>query len=187
VAGQPTVTETNNLLAPVTAFFNGFSVYRANGVGTTTGTRVLYWAESWWTKPTFDANHKPLTKGFFNTDPLIIAAASSTSTAGSATGGLPPQLACVVSWRTATSGRSGRGRTYLGNLGGAAQSGGVILAAAVTSINTASTTLISAVHAISAGGGLADLGVWSPTKGVVRPVLSGAADSTWDTMRSRVK
>jgi hypothetical protein len=185
VNGQPLVSEANNLVNAVNAFYNGFTAYRQGTM--TTGTRVLYWLESWWTKPTFDANHKQLTKGFFNVPPTIVAATSATCTTGSGGGAIPPQLASVVSWRSATSGRSGRARTYLGNLGSAAQTGSIVTGTAVAAINTAASTLITAIHAITAAGAAADLGVWSPTKGWILPILSGASDGTWDTMRSRVK
>src|SRR4051812_7120396 len=187
VNGQPLISECNTIINAVNAFYTGFAGYRASGSTVTTGTRVLYFQEQWWTKPTFDANGKLLTKGKFNTEPFIMASASASSTVGSGNTGLPPQLACVVSWRTSTSGRSGRGRTYLGNLGTAAQNFSTVTAAAVSQFNTSATTPISAIHAITAAGALADLGVWSPTKGLIRPILTGASDATFDTMRSRVK
>jgi hypothetical protein len=187
VINQPLVSEGNSLLATVKAFYDAQATWRVTGTTVVTGSRVLYWHETWWTKPTFDANHNQLTKGFFNTEPFIMATTPNTSTGGSGGASIPPQLASVVSWRTATSGRSGRGRTYLGNLSNAAQSVGTVTPAFVIAVNTAAGTLITAVAAITAAGSAAALGVWSPTKGVIRPILSGSTDATFDTMRSRVK
>jgi hypothetical protein len=187
VNGMPLTSEANSLVNAVKAFYDGHTAYRPGGTSVVTGTRVLYWLESWWTKPVGKPGNPGYVKGFFNTPPFIVPATSASSTAGTGSGNLPPQLATVVSWRTATSGRSGRGRTYLGNLSGSAQNGAVVTAAAVTAINTAATTLISAIAAITAAGAPAKLGVWSPTGGVIREILTGASDATFDTMRSRVK
>jgi hypothetical protein len=187
VNGQPLVSEANALVTAVSNFFNGFTAYRSAGTASTTGTRVLYWLENWWTKPVGRVGQPGYVKGFFNTPPTIVNATPATCTVGSGSGAIPPQLASVVSWRTATSGRSGRGRTYLGNFAGAAQTGAVITGPAVTGINTAAATLITAVHAITAAGAAADLGLWSPTKGWILPILTGSSDQTFDTMRSRVK
>jgi hypothetical protein len=185
--GQPLVSEMNTVLGAFKAFYDSLAAYRPTGSTVVTGSRVLYFLENWWTKPTFDANHKLLTKGFFNTEPVIQGATPVTSTAGTGGTQIPPQLASVVSWRTATSGRSGRGRTYLGNLAAAAQQVNIVAAAFVTAANTAATTLISAVNGIQSAGFPSQLCVWSPTKGGVRQILSGSMDGTFDTMRSRVK
>jgi hypothetical protein len=99
---------------------------------------------------------------------------------------MPNQLASVVSWRTVLSGKSGRGRTYLGNFGTSAQVGNLIVSGAVTAINNAVTALITAVDAVAVSSGSPQLAVWSPTKGWVYPIITGASDTVWDTMRSRV-
>jgi len=187
VNGQPLVTEANNIVNAVKAFYDALAAYRPTGSTVVTGSRVLYFQEQWWTKPTLDANGNQLTKGKFNTDPFIVAATSATSSAGTGGTQIPPQLASVVSWRTATAGRSGRGRTYLGNLASAAQQVNIVASAFVTAANSAAGTLITAIAAIQAAGAPAALAVWSPTKGVLRPILSGSMDATFDTMRSRVK
>jgi hypothetical protein len=93
----------------------------------------------------------------------------------------------VVSWRTSYSGRSGRGRTSLGNFGAAAQTANQVAGAFVNAVNTAAGTLITAVSALTAGGGSVLPVIWSPTLGIARTILTGAMDSTFDTMRSRVK
>jgi hypothetical protein len=188
VPTSPSVAEANAILGPFKAFIDSTAAYRSGGTVPVTGSRVLYWPESAWTKPVIDpVTHKVTTKGYFNAEPVIIGATPATSTAGTGTGFIPPQLASVVSWRTATSGRSGRGRTYLGNISQNAQSGSLILAGFVSAVNTAATTLITAVRALSVGGTPPYLCVWSPTKGTTREVLSGTMDATFDTMRSRVK
>jgi hypothetical protein len=188
VPGQPLVSECNAILAPFKTFWDSIAAYRNSSTSVQTGSRVLYFLESWWTKPVGRPGAAGYVKGFFNTPPVIVAATPSNSINGTGGSPVPQQLASVISWRTSTSGRSGRGRTYLGNLAAAAQSGPVITAAFVTAVNSGCTTLISSVGALPvAPGGNAKLGVWSPTVGVCREILTGSTDATWDTMRSRVK
>jgi hypothetical protein len=109
VPTSPSVAEANAILGPFKAFIDSTAAYRSGGTVPVTGSRVLYWPESAWTKPVIDpVTHKVTTKGYFNAEPVIIGATPATSTAGTGTGFIPPQLASVVSWRTATSGRSRR-------------------------------------------------------------------------------
>lgn len=186
-ASQPTITEANAVIAAVNAFYNGFTAYRVNSTNSITGSRVLYAVESAWQKPTFDANGNVLTKGKWTTEPVILGVTPTTSATGTGGAQTPPQLASVISWRTAVSGRSGRGRTYLGNLGASAQNGAFVAGAAATAINTAAATLLTAIAGVAGAAGPYNLGVWSPTKGRIQPILSGVSDNTFDTMRSRVK
>jgi hypothetical protein len=188
VPSQPTVAETNSILAPFKAFFDSQNIYRTTGTNPVIGSRVLYWAESWWTKPVGRPGGVGYVPGRFNTEPLIIGATPVTSTVGSGGALQPPQLASVVSWRSAVSGRSGRGRTYLGNLAAGAAASDKLSASFVTTVNTAAATLITAVKAVTVGGAsTVAFTVWSPTKGLCRDILSGFTDVTWDTMRSRVR
>jgi hypothetical protein len=191
VAGSnvnPTTADGNTILAPFKTFYDAHAAYRTNATSFTIGSRMLWFLESWWVKPVIDPiTHKVTTRGYFTTEPVIVGATALSSTTGSGGAGLPPQLASVVSWRSTVSGRSGRGRTYLGNLAASAMSGATVAAAAVTAVNNASTALITAVNGLAPPSGPCHMAVWSPTKGVAREIISGAMDSTFDTMRSRVK
>jgi len=186
-SGIPILAEMNSLLGVVKTFHDATAPYRKNAAGPVIGTRVIYFQEGWWTKPVKDANGNVTAKGFFNTEPTIVAATPVTSVVGTGGVDIPPQLASVVSWRTATAGRSGRGRTYLGMLGTASMTASNISSAFQTALNTAAGNLISQVKALSLQGQPPYLGVWSPTRGVIREVLSGSMDATFDTMRSRAK
>lgn len=188
VPSTPTAGEANSILTPFKNWYDGHAGYRLQSSTVIIGTRVLYWPESAWTKPVQDpVTHKITTKGYFNTEPLVIGATPQTTALGAGGTAIPPQLASVVSWRTATAGRSGRGRTYLGNLGASAQTNALVTSGFVTAMGTSSATLITAVRAVSVSGTPAYLCVWSPTKGTTREILSGFMDATFDTMRSRVK
>lgn len=186
-SAQPTPTESNAILATLKTFFDALAAYRAVGSTVVTGTRVLYFDQAWWQKPTFDANGKLLTKGKFTTEPIIVGATPNTSIAGTGGTPLPGQLAACLSWRTSVSGRSGRGRSYLGNWGSAAMTGSGVTAGCVGAVNSGAGTLLTNITAVTGTDGPFYLSVWSPTKGVIRPILTGATDSVFDTMRSRVK
>src|SRR4051794_33919894 len=71
---QPSGSEVNPALTAVKAFFDAVGPYRKNAAGPVIGTRVLFFAESWWTKPTFNPDHSVNTPGKFNTEPIIIGA-----------------------------------------------------------------------------------------------------------------
>lgn len=181
-------TDANNVLAAMKPFYDAYATYRTTGVAFTIGSRVLIQDTANWIPPTFDSNRRQLTKGRWASPPTILGATPVTSTAGSGGSALPPQLANVVSWKTANAGRSARGRTYLGGLAGNAASGGIVLGAFVVAMNTAAAALIAAVKAVTlAGGGNPYLACWSPTRGEVREILTGSNDGTFDTMRSRAK
>lgn len=190
VAGSntnPTTADGNAILAPFKTFYDAHAAYRTNATSFTIGSRMLWYLESWWVKPVFDSSGNLVTRGHFTTEPVIVGATALASTTGSGGAGLPPQLASVVSWRTTVSGRSGRGRTYLGNLAAAAMTGAQVAPAMVTAVNNASSALITAVNALAPPSGPCHMAVWSPTKGIAREIISGAMDATFDTMRSRVK
>jgi hypothetical protein len=182
-----TLSEANSVLAPFKTFYDAFASQRATGSSVTIGARVLMADPLQWQKPVGSPGKPGYTPGKWLTEPVITPATPLTSTAGSGGLALPPQLASVVSWRTVVSGRSGRGRTYLGNLGANMQVGSQIQSSSVTTINNAAAALIAAVSALTPASGPVKLCIWSPTKGVIRDVLTGASDTTFDTMRSRVK
>jgi hypothetical protein len=82
-------------------------------------------------------------------DPPDILPVSSTAVPGSsgATSD-PPQIAMVVTWRTAFAGRSFRGRTYLGPLHSASTAGGSFGSSMHDPVQTAATALIAAILGI---------------------------------------
>ncbi len=95
----------------------------------------------------------------------------------------PPQLAAVMSWRTALAGRSFRGRTFLGPLNLAALSSGALVGAFYSAANTAAATLITNVKTVTtAGYGLC---VHSDHLALDTLITSGNMDPKVDTLRSR--
>jgi hypothetical protein len=81
--------------------------------------------------------------------PVYVPSTSQTVNGINGTGYLPPQIAVVVSWRTLTATRHGRGRTYLGPLAAAMDGGdGKFSSVNLANAQTASTALIAAIKAI---------------------------------------
>jgi hypothetical protein len=179
--------EVSSIIVPFQAFYNAIAAYRATSTSVLIGSRVLIGDVANWHKPVGRPGDSGYTAGHWDPPETILGGSPLNSTNGSGGTVLPSQLASVVSWRTATAGRMGRGRTYLGNLGAAAMNGSTITGTFVTAATSAATTLISAVSAIVPTSGPIKLCVWSPTSGVTREILTGAMDGTFDTMRSRVK
>lgn len=109
--------------------------------------------------------------------------------AGTLTGDiLPPQIAIVVTLRTAQAGRSFRGRVYLPGFAEGTNS-----AAGVSTAGTAPVGFITALKAALVTSGL-DLGVLSrpapdalpPRAGFITPVTAIVMrDTVWDTQRRR--
>lgn len=109
---------------------------------------------------------------------------------------LPPQLAAVVSWRTAVGGRAGRGRTYIAGLAEnanteeAGPSGALI-----TALNTWAETIrtigeglvvISYFQGHTFGGSTGHKTIPTPRVApLVNDVVTGSANVTFGTMRSR--
>jgi hypothetical protein len=188
VTPTTTASEVNSILGAVKTFYDAWAPYRQSGFAYTIGNRVLHWPKASWQIPTGRPGLPGYVPGRFLTPPVIVGATAVNSTAG--TGGLPvpPQLAAVVSWRTPISGRTGRGRTYLGVLGANGINQNVLLAGFVSAQITAGATLLTNLNAITlTGGGTASLEVWSPTKGYSNAVIQCFMDNVVDTMRSRVK
>jgi hypothetical protein len=103
---------------------------------------------------------------------------------GDAGAPLPNQTALVVTWRTATRGRSFRGRTYTGGWGEAASNGNSPNNTALTAIRGASEDLITAF-----GGAL---GVLSRvhdkdlrSEAILTEITASEVGAVWDEMRSR--
>jgi hypothetical protein len=95
-----------------------------------------------------------------------------------------PQLSVVVSWRTMLATRSGRGRTFLGPLGRAAETtNGTPTPSMVTTMQTAATTLISDISALSGG---ATFVVYSPKLGTQQQITSALVrGGSFHTQRRR--
>jgi len=96
---------------------------------------------------------------------------------------LPPQLAAVISWRTAFAGRSFRGRTFLGPLNGAAVTSAALTPAFVTAANPAAATLLTNIKTVTAASW--GLVVHSDKLNEDTPIITGTMDTRVDTMRSR--
>jgi len=156
-----TDAQVNTILGHIKTWYTAFSTYVYGSF--TIGSRVLEF------RPGVVA-------------PRIVLATPAAQSSAISTP-QPPQLAAVMSWRTALAGKSFRGRTFLGPLNIAALSSGTLAAAFTGTANTASTTLISAVK-----------GVTNPAWGLVvhsdhmsedTPITNGVMDARVDTMRSR--
>lgn len=101
----------------------------------------------------------------------------------------PPQstmtsamLAIVVSWRTTSASRSGRGRTFVGPIiGAAAEADGTPTAAALTKVRNAASGLVSA----SSGPGGWSFGVLSTKQGVLRDFTGSSVKDRWSFLSSR--
>lgn len=166
----PTTTaEVQAVVDVFKTFYDNLASVRQGNATMTIGTRVV----------ADDASN--------TTPPQIWGTVPRTSVIGTSSGAVPAQLAAVISWRTPLAGRSYRGRTFLGLLGGAAQNGAVLQGSAVTTINSSAATLISGLAALSVAGGGCSLAVYSKKANVCTDIISGTTDATYDTMRSRVK
>jgi hypothetical protein len=94
---------------------------------------------------------------------------------------LPPQDAIVLTWRTVLSGRSFRGRTYIGPLGKyALGADGRIVPATQATIVSAANQLRIALN--TAGN---QLGVFSRTRLQFTDIVSGSVGPVMDTQRRR--
>lgn len=186
-SGPVTTAESTALMVPFKTFWDAIAAYRVPPTSVTTGSRILHGDTANWVKPVGKPGAPGYVRGYWTSPPIILAGTSSTSVAGTGSGAIPPQLASVISWRTALSGRTGRGRTYVGNLGAPAMSFSGLSAAYVAAVNTASTNLVSAIPAVTVSSGVCGLTIWSPTTGLYHDVIGGVSDATFDTMRSRVK
>jgi hypothetical protein len=114
----------------------------------------------------------------------VISLNLPASTAGTLAGNaLPPQLASVVSLRSATPGPKGRGRFYLpiGSTSILAADGLIPLVTRQDVIDNFKTYF----NAVSAATGTPALVVWSRVHGVMAPVTRIQMGSVWDTQRRR--
>lgn len=110
----------------------------------------------------------------------------STVTGFSETNGigppLPPANCLVVSWRTSSGSRSGRGRTFLGPMGtGCLQDNGTPVEAVRTQIESMAAAFITAVNTPATSG----VGVWSRKDQTLRDFTSGTVANQFAVLRSR--
>lgn len=183
----PTTAQQSALLAPFKAFYDALNPDRPPGVQVTIGTSQTIFDVAAWVPPVGRPGLPGYVPGHFTTPPTIGTGTQLLSSVGSGSAAGPPQVAVVASWKTALAGRSYRGRTYVGNLSGSDTVTLTVPGAFQSRIQTAGNALIPAVAAVTVGSGTPSLVVWSPTRGVYTNILSCAVDTTYDTMRSRVR
>lgn len=95
---------------------------------------------------------------------------------------LPPATAIVVGWLTASGGRSGRGRTFLGPMAvETLQDNGTPTDAALATIRTNAENLVDFSQAQT---GCA-LGVWSPQDQLLRDFIGTRTRNIFASLRSR--
>lgn len=100
-----------------------------------------------------------------------------------ATDYLPGQLAALVEFNTGFSGRSGRGRQFIGQLAEGDQNSGQVSAGLQTLMNTYGTALVNTFQA--ANSAVAELVIFSKRVNTVAVVISSQAKSTVYTQRRR--
>lgn len=120
------------------------------------------------------------------TDPTFELSVNAAG--GDATEVMPYQLAIVASWKTGFSGRSFRGRTYLGGITQQYNDGGAVTAAGVAALQITMQTLIDQVEAVATQQ-LVVVSKYSGgaprAAGVTTPITSVTIDNVWDTQRRR--
>jgi hypothetical protein len=151
-------TAAQNAVNYLGTYYNAFKSWMPNGQIVTVGSQVLELSTG--------APHD--------------IAVTPVSVAGTDFSGFtPPQCAVVVSWKTHTATRKGRGRSFLGPIGRAGcTTNGTPLPAMVTAMQTAASTLI---NDLSVGGfPLVVLNAATPTAAleVVSAVVRGASFHT---------
>lgn len=151
----------NGILTDIKAFYTPAATYMTTNW--TIGSRVLEYLPG-------------------GTAPVIIGATPQVQVM-SGSNAMPPQLAAVVSWRTPLAGPSFRGRTFLGPLNNTAFSAASLSGAFTAAMNTAASTLITALQTrITGNGGLV---VRSTVQQLDTPVVSGVMNTKVDTLRKR--
>jgi hypothetical protein len=91
-------------------------------------------------------------------------------------------LAVVISWRTTSASRSGRGRTFLGPMGiQSLQSDGTPAAGLISAVRTAAQTLVDAQGNVDG----TSLGVLSVKQGLLRDFTGSTVHDKWAYLSSR--
>lgn len=112
-----------------------------------------------------------------------------TSTAGNITGDpMPAQVAAVISWRTARTGRRGKGRTYLPPAGESYNdSVGVITGSYLTLMDTFAGALESFSSNVGANDGTYAFAIMSEADQSWHQVTSHISRNIWCTQRGRAR
>lgn len=108
---------------------------------------------------------------------------SRTVTTGAVAGGTTSTLlSIVVSWRTMSASRSGRGRTFIGPLNGdAITTDGTPADSAVNMIRNAAAALVEDSDSLNGWA----LGVLSTKEGILRDVTGSSVRDRWSFLSSR--
>lgn len=158
-----TLASAQAIVQSIADFYTAIKAYYGGGVHVTAGATVYQ------DPPGFNL--------LVGTAPVDVA---GTDLSGYAA----PQLSVVVSWRTIVATRSGRGRTFLGPFGRAAETtNGTPTPSMVTTMQTAATALIAN---LSAQSGSPRLVVYSQKLGLTQEVTSALVrGGTFHTQRRR--
>lgn len=99
-----------------------------------------------------------------------------------AAGVLPPANCICVTWRAATGGRSGKGRSFLGPIKtDALQTDGTVDTAELTTVRNGAAALVAASEGFTNGA----LGVWSYKDEVFRDYVGSSVTDQFAVLRSR--
>lgn len=118
----------------------------------------------------------------------LVSRSNPTAQSGSASTPHPPQCALVISTRSVTPGRSGRGRIYLPVTAGALGGDGQMAVATLNSVATATATFLSSLDTLdltTQGMSTHHLVIASFTKGSVAGITRIVTDSVVDTQQRR--
>lgn len=100
---------------------------------------------------------------------------------------LPPQVAGIVSVRTAGTGKSSRGRFYLPPAAESANtSEGLVAGTHLTAVQDVVTALLG-MSDTSIAYAEWEWGVWSEKHQTIAPVINGIARNKWGTIRGRTR
>ncbi len=160
VTGAGTTYSLPNLVTSFLQFYTAMKTYYPNTVAWTACSSVL------------DLSVVP---------PTIVAATPSSVTGASAGSCGAAQLSQVVTWRTASAGRSYRGRTYFGPFLYSACADGIWGSGQTTALQTAAAALISSI----AANGSLKLCVLSRRHNTVTPITSSFVRNSVYTQRRR--
>lgn len=116
-------------------------------------------------------------------DPELITDLDTwTTSGGTSTDNLPPANAMVIGWRTASAGRSGRGRTFLGPLSRDCLEGdGTPSGDALDVCADGVTTLVEGQDGFDFGA----WGIYSPKDHVCRDIVGASIKDRFAVLRSR--
>lgn len=121
-----------------------------------------------------------------STHAALVSTPATLTAAGAGSRQMPPQCALVMSLRSLTPGRSGRGRNYLPMGIGGSNNGGGIGNTQLGTVAAAYTNILTNISALSISGFTGQVPiVASFTTGLFYQVINVVADSKIDTQRRR--